>query len=107
MLFYLIVLILKKNDVVILLDHFKNHKHVKKVGHTSEFSFLAFIDELEKQIIIKKTVEWANKKDKIILNIYNVLFKKIIKKNTCRYHYQNLDDIIYMIYSSSDMSKTY
>ena len=85
----------------------KNHKHVKKVGHTSEFSFLAFIDELEKQIIIKKTVEWANKRDKIILNIYNVLFKKIIKKNTCRYHYQNLDDIMYMIYSSSDMSKTY
>ena len=30
-----------------------NHTHVKKLGHTSEF-FLAFIDELEKQIIIKK-----------------------------------------------------
>ena len=32
----------------------KNHTHVKKVGHTSEF---LFIDELEKRIIIKKTVE--------------------------------------------------
>ena len=29
---------------------------MKKVGHTPEF-FLTFIDELEKQIIIKKTVE--------------------------------------------------
>ena len=35
---------------------FKNHAHVKKVGHTSEF-LLAFTDELEKQIIIKKTVQ--------------------------------------------------
>ena len=33
----------------------KNHTHVKKVGHTSEF--LALIDELEKQLFIKKTVE--------------------------------------------------
>ena len=31
----------------------KNHTHVKKVGHI----FLAFIDELGKQISIKKTVE--------------------------------------------------
>ena len=38
-------------------------------------------------------------------NIYNVLFKKEIKKSTCRYHYQNLDDIIYMIYSSSDIEQ--
>ena len=29
----------------------KNHMHVKKVGHTSEF-FLAFIDELDKQLFI-------------------------------------------------------
>ena len=28
-----------------------------------------------------------------------MLYKKI-KKNTCRYYYHNLDDIIYMIYSS-------
>ena len=33
----------------------KNHTYVKKVEHTSEFLFT--IDELEKQIIIKKTVE--------------------------------------------------
>ena len=37
-------------------QNLKNHIHVKKVGHTSNF-FLAFIDETEKQIIIKKTVE--------------------------------------------------
>ena len=34
----------------------KNHTNLKKVGDTSEFP-LAFIDELEKQIIIDKTVE--------------------------------------------------
>ena len=34
----------------------KNPRYVKKVGHTSEFLF-AFIDELEKQIIIKKPAE--------------------------------------------------
>ena len=34
----------------------KNHTHVKKVGSPQNF-FLTFIDELEKQIIIKKTVE--------------------------------------------------
>ena len=35
----------------------KNHTSVKKVGHTSEFLFLAFIDKPEKQIITKITVE--------------------------------------------------
>ena len=33
----------------------KNHTHVK-VGHTSDLC-LAFIDELEKQLYINKTVE--------------------------------------------------
>ena len=32
-------------------------------------------------------------------------FKKNIKKNTCRYNYQNLDDRIYMIYSSWDIEQ--
>ena len=39
----------------------KNHTHEKKVAHTSEF-LLVFIDELENQIIIKKTVEVGKKK---------------------------------------------
>ena len=34
----------------------KNHTYLKKVGHTSEF-ILAFIDEHEKQLLIKDTVE--------------------------------------------------
>ena len=56
--------------------------------------FLAFIDELEKQIIITKTVEVGQQKNNNF-HIYNVAFlKKKITKNTCRYHYQNLDDII-------------
>ena len=63
---------------------------------------LAFIDELEKQIIIKNLLKWATKKQNSF-NIYNVAFKKkITKKNTCRYHYQNLDD---MIYSSWDIEQ--
>ena len=41
----------------------QNHTHVKK----------AFIDELEKQIIIKKLLMWANKKQNNF-NIYNVAF---------------------------------
>ena len=32
-------------------------------------------------------------------------FLKKIKKNNCRYHYQNLDDMIYMIYSSWDIEQ--
>ena len=56
----------------------KNHTYVKKVGHTSEF-FLAFIDELEKQIFIKKLLKWANEKQNNF-NIYNVAFFKKIKE---------------------------
>ena len=64
--------------------------------------FLAFIDELEKQIVIKKLLKWANKKQNEF-NICNVaFFKKKIKKNTCRYHYQNPND---MIYSSWDIEQ--
>ena len=70
----------------------------RKWGTPQNF-FFAFIDELEKQIIIKKLLKWANKKQNNF-NIYNVAFKKKIKKNTCRYHYQNLND---MIYSSWDI----
>ena len=52
----------------------KNHTHVKKVGTTQNF-FLAFTDELEKQIFIK-TVE-----------LYNAAFYLKNKENTWRYHY--------------------
>ena len=53
---------------------------MKKVGHTYEEGranlknfYLAFTDELEKQLIIKKTVEVSSKKCKNF-NIYNVVF---------------------------------
>ena len=40
-------------------------------------------------------MKWANKKQNNF-NIYNAaFFLKKTKKNTCRYHYQNLNDIIY------------
>ena len=52
---------------------------MKKVGHNSEF-FLAFTDELEKQII-KKTVEVGQQKNKIIL-MFKIMhfFKKKIEE---------------------------
>ena len=54
--------------------------HMWRRWDTLQNFFLAFIDKLEKQIIIKKTVEWVNKKKQNNFNIY-VLFKKE-KKNT-------------------------
>ena len=51
---------------------------MKKVGHTSEFLF-GIIDELEKQIFVKKLTKWANKKQNNF-NIYNVAFFKTNKK---------------------------
>ena len=38
-----------------------------KVGHTSELPFGIYIDELEKQMIIKKTLEVGQQKEQIIL----------------------------------------
>ena len=58
----------------------KNHTHVKKVGYTSEF--LAFTDELEKQIFIKKIKKLLSgpTKNQNSFNIYNVAFFKKKKK---------------------------
>ena len=58
---------------------------------TPQNFFLAFIDKIEKQIIIKKTVEVDQIENKIILIFTMLYLNKKIKKNTCRYHYQNLD----------------
>ena len=53
-------------------------------------------------MFIKKLLKQANQKQNNF-NICNVWFKKIkIKKNNCKYHYQNLDD---MIYSSWDIEQ--
>ena len=41
---------------------------------------------LKNNYLLKKLLKWANKKCKNF-NIYNVVFKKKIKKNTSRYHY--------------------
>ena len=41
--------------------HAKSHTHVKKVGTFQNF-FLAFIEELEKQLFTMKTVEVGCKK---------------------------------------------
>ena len=56
----------------------KKSRTCEEGGGTPQNFFLGFIDELEKQIFIRKTVEWANKKQNNF-NIYNVAFKK--KKN--------------------------
>ena len=53
---------------------------MKKVGPQN--FFLALIDELEKQIIIKKNCWSGSIKKQNYFNIYNVAFFKKIKKNT-------------------------
>ena len=68
---------------------------------TPQNFFLAFIDYLGKLMFIKKLLKQANQKQNNF-NICNVWFKKRIKKNNCKYHYQNLDD---MIYSSWDIEQ--
>ena len=47
--------------------------HTQRKWGTPQNLCLAFIYELEKQLFIKKTVKWANKKCKNF-NIYNVVF---------------------------------
>ena len=50
--------------------YIKNQTHVKKLGTPHNF-FLAFIDELEKQYLLKKLLKWANKEQNNF-NAYNV-----------------------------------
>ena len=79
-----------------LLEYIWEIAHIwRRWGKPQNF-FLAFINELEKQLIIKKKLlRWVSEKQNN-LNIYNVAFlKKKIKRSTCRYHYQNLNDMIY------------
>ena len=66
--------------------------HMWRRCGTPQNFFLAFIDDLEKQLL-KKLLKWVNKKQNNF-NVYNVAYF-FNKENTCRYHYQNLDDIIY------------
>ena len=68
---------------------------MRKVGHTSEFLFDISWWTWKTNNYLKNC--WSGAiKNKIILIFTMLHLKKIIiKKNTCRYHYQNLDDIIY------------
>ena len=59
---------------------------------------LVFIDEPEKQIILKNC--WSGPITNKLILIFKMLhFFYKIKKNTCGYHYESIDD---MIYSSWD-----
>ena len=76
---------------------------MRKRWGTPQNVFLAYIDELEKRIIIKKNCWSGPIKNKINLIFMMLHFlKKKLKKNTCRYSYQNLND---MIYSSWDIEE--
>ena len=55
--------------------HNKNSHICEEDGAQLKSFFLAFTDELEKQIL-KKLLKWANKKQNNF-NIYNAAFKKI------------------------------
>ena len=61
-------------------DITKSHTYQEGGGIPQNF-FLAFFDELKKELFIKKLLKWANNKSNNI-NIYNVPFKKKIQKNT-------------------------
>ena len=84
---------------------FKGHNLMKK-SHTCKesgtnlaISFWHLLVNLKNKLL-KKLLKWANKKQNNF-SIYNVasFFKKKKekkeRKNTCRYYYQNLDDMIY------------
>ena len=73
-------------------EKIKNHTHVKKVEHTSKFLFGIYSWTWKTNNHLKNC--WNGPiKNKIL--IFTMLhFLKNIKKNTCRYHYQNLDDMI-------------
>ena len=82
-----------------LNKYLKNHTHVKKVGHTSEFLFGIYwwTEKLFKKLfekLFKKLLRWANKKQIILIFAMLHLKKKTKTKHTCRYHYQNLDGMI-------------
>ena len=68
---------------------------------TPQNFILAFTDELQNKQLLKKLLKCTNKKQNNF-NIYNVGFFKTIQKNTCSYHYQNLDD---KTYSSWDIEQ--
>ena len=73
----------------------KNHTHVKKVGYTSEFLFGIYWRTWKTNNYLKNY--WSGPiKNKIIL-IFTMLhfFSRKIDKNTCRFRYQNLNDMIY------------
>ena len=68
-----------------LLSMKKKKSHTCEEGGIPQNFCLAFVGELEKQLL-KKLLKWANKKCKNF-NIYNVDLKKQTKKNTRRCHY--------------------
>ena len=54
---------------------------------TPQNFFLALIDELKNNYLLKKLLKWVNK-NRTNFNIYTMLyFFKKIKKNTRKYHY--------------------
>ena len=59
--------------ILIFRTHNKNHTHVKKVGAHLRIPFWHLLMNLKKQIIIKKLLKWANKKQNNF-NIHNVVF---------------------------------
>ena len=76
-------------------------KILKKKSHTCEeggahlrISFWHLLMNFKNKQLLKKQLKCTNKKQNNF-NIYNVGFFKTIQKNTCRYHYQNLDDKTY------------
>ena len=76
-------------------------KHTCKEGGAHLRISFWYLLNLKNKWLLEKLLKWVNKKQ-IILIFTMLHFLKKIKKNTCRYYYQNLDD---MIYSSWDIEQ--
>ena len=63
-----------------------NITHMWKRWGKSQNFFVALIDNLKNNYLLKKLLKWANEKCKNF-NIYNVVFEKKNKEKYLRYHY--------------------
>ena len=82
----------------------KSHTYQEGGGIPQNF-FLAFFDELKKELFIKKLLKWANNKSNNI-NIYNVPFKKKYRKTPETSLFHNFVPKILMIWSTRSQPLT-
>ena len=75
-----------------MLQRLEQSQTCEEGGAHLRISFWCLLMSLKNKLLLKKLLKWDNKK-KIMFTMLH--FFKDIPKNTCRYHYQNLDDMVY------------